>query len=542
MCCDGFISVPVFDNPVNTALDTAKDVNDTVNNALDQAGTGLDQTVRENVPGGWVTVGVIAATVATAGALGAFDAAAVAGSEAGAGAGAVGEGVGAGAGAVGEGAGAVGADVGASAGAVGADVGAQTAAQTALDDLVAQQSALYPTQTAAQTALDNLVAQQSALYPAIGDNIISLPSIASGAGKGMLTNALVNTLSGRPITAQGLITSGLAGGVGGGVADLTGSNFIGSLGAVGTNALLNKSLSPTTLASAIPNIGAGILNSGSQAGTTGGTSGGTTGGTAGGALSSASNPSGNINAVQPTSISTGTGLQTGSLLKNTKILQDLKNMYPQLNQVNPQLLAQLGYPVEGNLPTAESQQPQQSQQTQQTLSPEEQNANMYKTILANQESEPTFKMKSGGHVPEFITGHTGHYASGSGDGQSDDIKALLNEGDYVIDAESVAQLGNGSSKAGREALDDFRSSVPHSQHLASGGKIPAMIADGEYVLPSSFVSALGHGDGDKGAKALDKMRHALREHKRSAPLNKIPPPSKSPLEYLREGIKMKEKR
>ena len=65
MCCNGFISIPVFDEPVNTALDTAKDVNDTVNNALDQAGTGLDQTVRQDIPGGWTLPVVIAAAIAT---------------------------------------------------------------------------------------------------------------------------------------------------------------------------------------------------------------------------------------------------------------------------------------------------------------------------------------------------------------------------------------------------------------------------------------------------------------------------------------------
>jgi hypothetical protein len=230
-------------------------------------------------------------------------------------------------------------------------------------------------------------------------------------------------------------------------------------------------------------------------------------------------------ALKETSLAGSTGYN-----QNTKILGELKQLYPQLSQVNPKLLAQLGYQPEAPL-----------QQTQQY------NPAVAETKLSSGFNLPSLEFpklgfKTGGHVPEFVTGHTGHYASGQGDGQSDDIKALLNEGDYVIDAESVAQLGNGSSKAGRQVLDHFRSSVPHSQQLASGGKIPAMIADGEYVLPSSFVSALGHGDGDKGAKALDKMRHALREHKRSAPLNKIPPPSKSPLEYLREGIKMKEKR
>lgn len=93
------------------------------------------------------------------------------------------------------------------------------------------------------------------------------------------------------------------------------------------------------------------------------------------------------------------------------------------------------------------------------------------------------------HIPEFITGATGHYVKGRGDGQSDDIPAMLADGEYVFDADTVAQLGNGSS--------------------------------------------------DAGAKVLDKMREALRHHKRSAPVDSIPPKAKSPLEYIKLGMKRK---
>jgi hypothetical protein len=76
----------------------------------------------------------------------------------------------------------------------------------------------------------------------------------------------------------------------------------------------------------------------------------------------------------------------------------------------------------------------------------------------------------------------GSAVTGPGDGQSDDIPAMLADGEYVFDADTVAQLGNGSTKA--------------------------------------------------GSKILDRFREELRSHKRSAPVNKIPPPSKSPLAYL----------
>lgn len=138
-----------------------------------------------------------------------------------------------------------------------------------------------------------------------------------------------------------------------------------------------------------------------------------------------------------------------------------------------------------------------------------------------------------GHKPEFITGITGYYASGKGTGQSDDIPAMLHDGDYVADADLVSALGDGSSKAGAEALEKFRRSVPHQHHAQGGEAVAAKIADGEYVFPASFVTAIGQGDNKAGAKILDKMREAIRAHKRSAPTTKIPPKSKSPLEYLK---------
>jgi hypothetical protein len=97
-------------------------------------------------------------------------------------------------------------------------------------------------------------------------------------------------------------------------------------------------------------------------------------------------------------------------------------------------------------------------------------------------------MADGGepHIPEFVTGATGHYVKGKGDGQSDDIPAMLADGEYVFDADTVAQLGNGSS--------------------------------------------------DAGAKLLDHFRESLREHKRSAPSDKIPHKA-NPLAYMKEALK-----
>lgn len=50
-------------------------------------------------------------------------------------------------------------------------------------------------------------------------------------------------------------------------------------------------------------------------------------------------------------------------------------------------------------------------------------------------------------------------AQGTGDGRSDTINAKLSDGEYVIDAETVALLGNGSTKAGASVLDMMRKQI-----------------------------------------------------------------------------------
>jgi hypothetical protein len=59
---------------------------------------------------------------------------------------------------------------------------------------------------------------------------------------------------------------------------------------------------------------------------------------------------------------------------------------------------------------------------------------------------------------------------GGADGRSDDVNAVLSDGEYVMDAESVAMLGNGSSKAGAAKLDQMRSNLrkQKGQSLARG--------------------------------------------------------------------------
>lgn len=51
------------------------------------------------------------------------------------------------------------------------------------------------------------------------------------------------------------------------------------------------------------------------------------------------------------------------------------------------------------------------------------------------------------------------FVRGGGTGRSDAISAKLSDGEYVIDAETVAMLGDGSSKAGAKKLDEMRNQI-----------------------------------------------------------------------------------
>jgi hypothetical protein len=77
---------------------------------------------------------------------------------------------------------------------------------------------------------------------------------------------------------------------------------------------------------------------------------------------------------------------------------------------------------------------------------------------------------------------------GVGTGRSDEIPALLSDGEYVIDAETVAMLGDGSSRAGAKRLDDFRVKVrKHKGRNLAKGKFSANAKRPERYLSGGLV-------------------------------------------------------
>jgi len=186
------------------------------------------------------------------------------------------------------------------------------------------------------------------------------------------------------------------------------------------------------------------------------------------------------------------------MLAGAPVYNNNSNILQMLKQLDPQFLAKIAPHM-----AQQSQSAQPSPATQSIpynglmsamLNKDNLSENLMsaRNSLINGGALPGYK--SGGHVdnhaPVFITGETGHYVKGRGDGQSDDIPAMLADGEYVFDADTVAQLGNGSS--------------------------------------------------DAGAKLLDHFRESLREHKRSAPAHEIPPEA-SPLSYMKEALKRHKK-
>ena len=65
--------------------------------------------------------------------------------------------------------------------------------------------------------------------------------------------------------------------------------------------------------------------------------------------------------------------------------------------------------------------------------------------------------------------------------------------------------------------------------------IPAMLANGEFVIPADIVSGLGNGSNDAGAEILNAFMETIREHKQKHDAKNLPPNSLGPLAYLKQA-------
>jgi hypothetical protein len=92
---------------------------------------------------------------------------------------------------------------------------------------------------------------------------------------------------------------------------------------------------------------------------------------------------------------------------------------------------------------------------------------------------------------------------------------------FVVPADVVSALGNGSTDAGIRALNDYLGEASHIKGSGDGlsddvpatieGDQPARVADGEAYIDPQTVSSLGGGDAKKGAAKLYAMMDQIRK-------------------------------
>lgn len=97
---------------------------------------------------------------------------------------------------------------------------------------------------------------------------------------------------------------------------------------------------------------------------------------------------------------------------------------------------------------------------------------------------------SGGEHQFFTNNEIPHKAgggnvSGPGSGRSDDIEARLSDGEYVMDAETVSLLGDGSTDEGSRRLDQMRENLrKHKGKKLAKGKFSLTAKKPEQYLPA----------------------------------------------------------
>lgn len=139
------------------------------------------------------------------------------------------------------------------------------------------------------------------------------------------------------------------------------------------------------------------------------------------------------------------------------------------------------------------------------------------------------RYKKGGHV-RLPMPQKSRFIQGPGKGQDDKIKTKTPANSYIIDATSVANAGDGSSRQGAKALQELEKaaaqklaqSTPRhkvariaSDLIRKQPKIPVYLSDGEYEMNPAAVTIIGRGSNEEGAKALKHMVKKLRRIKNS---------------------------
>ena len=95
-----------------------------------------------------------------------------------------------------------------------------------------------------------------------------------------------------------------------------------------------------------------------------------------------------------------------------------------------------------------------------------------------------------------------------------------------VEQEHVPQF---YSEGGLNTLDN---TYVKGEGDGTSDSVPAMLANGEFVIPADVVSKLGNGSNDAGADVLGEFLSTIRQHAQNHDPKKLPPESKGALAYL----------
>lgn len=102
-------------------------------------------------------------------------------------------------------------------------------------------------------------------------------------------------------------------------------------------------------------------------------------------------------------------------------------------------------------------------------------------------------------------------------------------------AEGGEVVGHNPEFFSEGGLGSMENRYVKGQGDGTSDSIPAMLANGEFVIPADVVSSLGNGSNDSGAAVLDEFLKTIRQHKTKAGKKGLPPDSKGALGYLLEA-------
>ena len=107
-------------------------------------------------------------------------------------------------------------------------------------------------------------------------------------------------------------------------------------------------------------------------------------------------------------------------------------------------------------------------------------------------------------------------------------------------AQNWNKIASGAYNVVKKASGGALNAVSRFARGAGSGRddtIDAKLSDGEYVMDAETVSMLGDGSNDEGARRLDEMRQRIRAHKgKTLSKGKMSPNAKSPLAYLKGAM------